>query len=658
MNLLPYVNTDMGTKSVRRRSHGNTLPLCQMPFGMSSYTLQTDSDGLRKHWFYYPDHEYAEGVRLIHQPSVWAGDCATVLMMPQSDKMADDPQLAYSGLDRSDKIITPDYISIKYMRTNCLFELTPTERGAAIRLLFFDDRQSFFSFFPVKGNYTYRFDKETNTLFGTNDAHVASDTPVNLCLHFAVKFEDGSIDADKTYIGNESDSEKICIHLALTKKKLEARMGISFISEKLALEAIERECGTLSFEEVHERAREAWEEKLHRIEIEADDKTVRTFYSCLYRVFLFPKKMYEYDGDKIVHYCPTDGTVRDGVRYGSTGFWDTARTQFPLFTLIARDEYAEMLEGFVNDYLEGGWLPRWPVIGEMGAMPSTFIDCVIADAAVRGIGKREVLENAFCGMLHHANTPCEDGRYGRNAVDSYIKHGYVPFDKRFESVNLTLDGAYCDWCIATVAKALGHDEYVDEYMKRSNNYKNLYDPETGFMRARDSAGNFKTGFDLVAWGSEYCEGGAWQTSFFVPHDIEGLAELHGGKDKLIKKLDEMLASEPRYRVVHHQREIHEMTEMGLADFGQCAISNQPCFHIPFLFAALGAPEKTNALVERILTELFEPTTEGFPGDEDNGSMGAWYILATLGMYPICPGSTDWVYCKRSVKSAKIMGKEI
>lgn len=656
MNYLSLINTEMGTKSVRRRSYGNTLPLCQMPFGMSSFTVQTDSDGLRRHWFYYPEYEYAEGVRLTHQPSVWAGDCATVLMMPQNDRIADDPQLGYSGVKHSGKVLAPDYMSIDYMRTNSRFELTPTERGAAIRLTFFDDRPSFLSFFPVRGSYTYRFDKETSTLYGTNDSHVASDTPTDLCFRFAVKFEDGCVDADKTYIVGEG--EKCCIHVALTKQTVEARMGISFISDRLADEVITRECGERSFDELRALAAADWEEKLHRIEIEADDKIMQTFYSCLYRVFLYPKKMYEYDGERVVHYCPTDGTVREGVRYGSTGFWDTARTQFPLFSFVAREEFAEMLEGFVNDYIEGGWLPRWPVIGEMGAMPSTFIDCVIAEAAVRGIGKREVLEKALEGMLHHANTVSPDGRYGRNAVDSYLEYGYVPFDKKFESVNLTLDSAYCDWCIAVTAKALGRDELVDEYMKRSKNYKKLFDPETGFMRARDSAGNFKTEFDPVAWASEYCEGGAWQTSFFVPHDLEGLASLHGGKDKLLAKLDEMLAAEPRYRIVHHQREIHEMTEMGLVNFGQCAISNQPCFHIPFMFAALGEREKTDKLVSRILDELFSPTTEGFPGDEDNGSMGAWYVLAALGMYPLCPGDTEWVKFKPSVASATVCGDKL
>ncbi len=654
MKYIPFVNIEMGTKSCMRHSCGNTLPLVQMPFGMSSFSIQTDSDNW---WFYNPDHNYAEGVRLTHQPSVWIGDCATFLMMPQNHFIANNAHDAWSGVKHSDKIQRPDYMKLKYLRTNCTFELTPTERGAAIRLEFFDDAQSFLSFLPVRGNYTYRYDADTCTLFGTNDSHAGTDFAVNCRMHFAVKFSPGDVDAEHTYtVGQGSEA---CIHIALTKRKIEARIAMSFISPEIALQTLIRECGNRTFEEIRAAAEESWEEKLHRIEIQAEDeKQMRTFYSCLYRVFLFPRIMHEYDGDKIIHYCPFDGSVKPGVRYASTGFWDTARTQFPLFSLIAKNEFAQMLEGFVTDYIEGGWLPRWPVIGELGIMPGTFIDCVIAEAAVRKIGSREVLEKGLEGMLHHANVKSEIGNHGRRGIEHYLKHGYVPYTSGIESVNLTLDFAYGDWCIATVAKALGHDELTDEYLKRSKNYANVYDPETGFMRARDENGVFKPDFDPFAWGGDYCEGSAWQTSFFVPHDIDGLAALHGGKDKLIAKLDELVSTEPHYRVHNYNGEIHEMTEMALVNFGQCGINNQPSFHIPFMFAALGEQKKTNALVERMLKELFSPEADGFPGDEDNGSMSAWYILASLGMYPVCPGDTKWVTFKRSVKSVKLLGKEI
>ena len=389
-----------------------------------------------------------------------------------------------------------------------------------------------------------------------------------------------------------------------------------------------------------------------------DEKSLSTFYSCMYRAFLFPRKAYETDNNgKTVHYAPKTGEVKDGVRYTDTGFWDTSRTLFPLFSLIARDEYEEMLRGFVNDYLECGYLPRWISIGEVGCMPSTLIDCTIADAVVKGIGTRELWETALRGMIHHANTEASDRRYGRNGALAYKKYGYVPKNLQKESVNLTLDAAYGDWCIATVAKALGYDDIYSEYIERSKNYKNLFDTETGFMRGRDEEGKMSEDFDPCIWGGDYTEGSAWQNSFWVPHDIEGLCDLYGGKDAFIRKLDELFSEPPVYRVHGYGGEIHEMREMAAVDFGQCAISNQPSFHIPYLYGYLGETEKCQEVVERMCKELFS-AEEGFPGDEDNGSMAAWYIFSCIGMYPICPGKDEYVRIKPLFDEIKINGKPL
>ena len=654
MKYLPYVNIKMGTKSHRRRSYGNTLPLTQIPFGMASFCIQTED---KRGWFYHPEHEFAEGVRLTHQPSPWISDYGTFVMTPQNDVVADSSAGAWSGYRIDDSVQRPDYLRLHFLRSNCTFELTPTERGGAVRLTFGDDRPSFLSFLPVLGKYYYRFDEKTSTLYGSTDGH-SQDIAVDFRMYFAVRFESGVVDVERTYSSGEGD--EAAIHIALTSRKAEARIGISYISEEMAVNAIDRECGELSFEEIRERAEENWEEKLSRIEIEPEnEEQMKTFYSCLYRVFLFPHKAYELDGEmNPVHYTPCDGKTRRGVRYTDNGFWDTYRTVYPLFTLIARKEFAEMLEGFVNDYLECGWLPRWPSLGEVGCMPSTLIDAVIAEAAVNGIGKREVLEKALEGMLHHANNESSDPRYGRNGALSYLKYGYVPREEHRESVNLTEDAAYGDWCIATVAKVLGRNELAEEYMARSKNYKNIFDPESGFMRGRDKAGKMAEFFDPCAWGGEYTEGSAWQNSFAVPHDIEGLSELYGGKKALSAKLDELFATPPRYRVFGYNGEIHEMTEMAEVDFGQMAISNQPSFHIPFIYAALGEVEKTEYWVERLTREAFSSADDGYPGDEDNGTTSAWYILALLGIYRLCPGKSEWIRFKRSVRSAKILGKEI
>lgn len=654
MRYIPYVNIKMGTKSHFRKSYGNTLPLTQLPFGMAPFCIQTEN---KEGWFYQPDHEFAEGVRLTHQPSPWIDDYGTFLMTPQNDFISDTPEGAWSGYRIEDSVERPDYLKLTFLRSNCTFELTPTERCAAIRLTFGDERASFLSFLPIKGNYTYRYDAKTSTLFGTTDGH-SKDIAKNFKMYFAVRFDDGAVDGERTYSAGEG--KDACIHIALKNRVTEARLGISYISEKTALLAIERECGDLSFERLQKRAEDSWEEKLRRIEIESDsEEEMRTFYSCMYRVFLFPRKAYEYDEcGKVVHYAPCDGKVYPGVRYTDNGFWDTFRTVYPLYTLIARDEFADMLNGYVNDYKEGGWLPRWISIGEVGCMPSTLIDAVIAEASSNGIGERETLNTALDGMIHHANNEAPDKRYGRNGVKSYLKYGYVPRDEEKESVNLTLDDAYGDWCIATVAKSLGRDDIVPEYLSRSKNYRNIFDPSSKFMRGRDKEGKMSEFFDPCSWGGEYTEGSAWQNSFGVYHDIEGLAELYGGTDALEAKLDELFATEPRYRVFGYNGEIHEMTEMAEANFGQMAISNQPSFHIPFIYSAIGAAEKTEYWVRRLATEAFSSSEKGYPGDEDNGTMSAWYIFATIGMYRLCPGKTEWIRFKGLAKSAKLLGKKI
>ena len=647
---LPFVNIKMGTGSSMRFSRGNTLPLTQLPFGMASFCPQTERLGEEKNWFYKPNAPYCEGVRLTHQPSPWIGDYGTFLMTVQNDVVANTPERACSSFRHGDAVLSPHYLKLHLLRPNATFELSPTERGAALRITCHDKRNSYLSFLPIDGDYTYTLDKARSLLLGTSNAQ-ARGTAKDFKMYYAVSFEEGEVDLDASYGGDGF------FHLAMKKQRFECKIGISYISHQMALEALVRECGESSFDEVVAEAQAAWEEKLSRIEIETEDeKQKRTFYSCMYRCFLFPHKAHEIDknGD-VLHYCPYDGTVKSGVMYTDTGFWDTARTQFPLFTLMAREEYGEMLEGFVNTYEESGFLPRWPSLDEAGCMPSTLIDPVILDAVYNKIGTPRVWEKALEGMIHHANHKGNEPRYGRRGVEGYLKYGYVPADLYKENVNLTLDAAYGDWCIAQIITLLGAPYSSEEYLKRAKNYQNIFDKETGFMRGKTAKGEFTAPFDPISWGGDYTEGSAYQSSHFVPHDIEGLCELYGGRDGLIKKLDEIFDTPPTFRVFGYGGEIHEMSEMASVDFGQCAISNQPSFHIPYIYAYLGKREKAEYWVGRMCRELFTP--DEYPGDEDNGSMSAWYILSTLGMYPLCAGK-EMVKIKPLVKSAKIMNKKI
>ena len=639
MSRIQLVNIKQGTKSVPRFSQGNTLPLVQRPFGMAAFAPQTERNGS---WYYHPESHSIEGIRLTHQPSPWINDYGTFLMTPQNDIIANNHGSAWGGHRPKDDVMTPSYVKINFLRSMCDFEVTPTERGAVCRLNFRTDRRSCLSILPLMGDYEYTIVPEKNEIIGSTTGH-SGDVAKDFKMYFVLRFPEGAVDFDAVQTEKNGTREGY-IHIFLRSQQVEYAIGTSYISPELAELVIEREIGGRSFDEVLCENNGIWEERLSRIDAQFDDADVeKTFYTCLWRTFLFPHKCYEYDADgRMIHYTPIDGTVHEGPRYTDNGFWDTARTVYPLFTLIARDEFAEMLEGFVNDYREGGWLPRWLSIGEVGCMPSTFIDCVIAHAVVNGIGDRKTWEDALDGLMNHANHNGPMPRFGRNGAESYVKLGYVPRDEHGESVNLTLDAAYGDWCIAEIAKILGRDEIVPEYERRAKNYANLWDPETGFMRAKDTAGVMTPDFDPVKWGRDYTEAAAWQTTFAVPHDIEGLAELMGGRDALIAKLDAFFAEPPAYRVWGYGGEIHEMTELAAQDFGQCAISNQPSFHIPFIYAYLGETEKTRYWVHKMALEAFSWRDDGFPGDEDNGTTAAWYVFACLGMYPLCPGKAELV----------------
>ena len=663
MKYIPFVNIKQGSASVHRFFHGNTLPLTQLPFAMASFAPQTKSDSS---WFYHPSDRCLEGVRLTHQPSPWIADYGSLIFMPQKRRPSLRAGDRWSGYRPEEAVLQPHYMQLRFLKSRSTFELTPTQRGCCIRVRFDTPEENYFSVLPLSGYSEFRFDNFSNTLFATV-TNCCDSHAVGFKMYAVLRFHADHVDQKNTIVSdgdNAINASSVCgdnagIHLKINGNRVDVKAAISYVSFDQALLNLKQDHAGLDFESVKAEGERTWEEYLSRIEIEAfDENRMRTFYSCMYRAFLYPHKCYEIDENKQpMHYCPSDGSIRSGVRYTDNGFWDTYRTVYPFFALVAKEEYKEMCEGFVNDYRECGWLPRWPSIGERGCMPSTLLDAVLCDAAVKGILAGETLRTAFGGMLKHANVNAEDDDYGRSGAESYVRLGYVPIEAHKESVNLTLDAAYGDWCIARIAEILGKEDVVSEYDRRSKNYRNLFDPETGFMRAKYENGCFRAEFDPFSWGLDYTEGSAWQNSFAVPHDIEGLADLYGGKEKLEDKIDALFSAEPKYEIGGYSCEIHEMTEMAAVDFGQCAISNQPSFHIPYIYSALGNVERTSFWVEKICAQLFSWKDDGFPGDEDNGSMALWYVFSNIGIYPFCPGKNEFVRTKKLVKSVKILGKD-
>lgn len=663
MNYLNYVNTKQGSHSELRYSNGNTLPLVQRPFGFASFAPQTNST--RRSWYYHPEDRSFEGVRLTHQPCPWIADHGAITIMPQVENPKMDLNSCWSSFDLDKTVLMPHYMKYYLYRTKSNIELTPTEFGACFRVDFGDDLDKYLSILPVDGTNAYRFDKEKNRLYCQTDCNQLQGYDKGKSIgYFVFEFEDGDVNAENILVENKEEKKKgleiagenTAIHIALNTNKLQFKVATSYIGYEQAETNLKNDSNYSDFESLKAENEEIWNKHLSRIEINATEERMKTFYSCMYRLFLYPHRAYEVnEAGENVYYSPSADCVKKGVRYTDNGFWDTYRTVYPLFSIIAKDEYREMLEGFINDYKDAGWLPCWTSMDAKQCMPSTMIDPVIADAAVKGIISKELLEVAFEGMEKHANQKSPIRAYGREGCEYYTKMGYVPGDKCRESVNLTLDASYGDYCLGVVAKILGYDEKAEKYFARSKNYKNIFDKDTGFMRAKMSDGTFRKEFHPASWGLDYTEAAAWQTSFAVQHDFEGLAELHGGKDKLIKKLDEFFAAPIEYYVGGYGFEIHEMSEFAAYRFGQCAICNQPSFHIPFIYAYLGETEKTNYWVRKICDEAFSYKNDGFPGDEDNGTTAAWYIFASIGMYPLCPGKNEFVKFKGIADEVKING---
>ncbi|RYF98451.1 MAG: glycoside hydrolase family 92 protein, partial [Caulobacteraceae bacterium] len=349
------------------------------------------------------------------------------------------------------------------------------------------------------------------------------------------------------------------------------------------------------------------------------------------------------------HHSPYDGGVHPGVLYADTGFWDTYRTLFPLMTLLQPELMADILRGFVTAYRESGWFPQWPSPGHRSCMPGTHMDATIADAVVKGITDFDV-ETALEGMLKHADGPADVPGAGRLGITEYLKYGYCLPNER-QAVAQSLDYAYDDWCIAQVARHLGRTEDEKRMLESSQNYRKLYDESVGFMRAKNADGTWLEPFDEFAWGGPYCEGGPWQNSWAVQHDPAGLMAIMGGEEAFAAKIDRMLETPPYFRVGGYGFEIHEMTEMAMADFGQYAQSNQPVHHVLFFYLAAGRPWRLQKEVRRTMEELYTPDL--FPGDEDNGEMAAWYVLASLGLFPHCPGDPNWALSSPLVRRAKV-----
>lgn len=664
MRYIDRVNIRMGTHSSVERSRGNTNPLTARPFGMNHFLPQTAGGNETRP--YHPDDTRLFGIRLTHIPSPWIGDYQRLLMLFTTgtrfgNKLDGAVQSSY---DADNAELTPAYMGLKLIRYGIKLELTPSCRGGKLRATwdenvgrFIDggDRRGFYLNFSgdVLGNPKCEIDWENGRISGECcyfRAFRGQKIAENFRMYFVFDLDCG-FDQERSVCGDG------VVNLAFkgAPDQVNGSFATSFISMDQAILNLNNEVGDKSFEALRDEAEAEWEDYLSRIEISASEEVMNTFYSCLYRTFLFPRIFHEYCGDGVVrHFSPELGEVCDGVFYVDNGFWDTYKTVYPMYSLIASDKYAEMCEGFVNFFKEGGWLPRWTSPCAVNCMPGTAIDAVFGDAAVKGVVKdKALLGDMLRALLKHACEVSDDPAYGRDGLADFLKLGYVS-DTYNESVNKTLDYAYGDFCISRVADAVADKEISHKMLESAKKYRNIFDAETGFMRAKNKDGERRTDFSEFDWGGDYTEGGPWQNSFAVYHDFLGYAKLLGGREKMLDMIQKLFDTPPYFKEKGYGCEIHEMTEMYLMNgFGQCALSNQPSFHVPYLFSCMGDRDRSAYWVRKCVKELFKADPKGFPGDEDNGSMATWYVFSALGFYPVCPGVDEYVLASPAVKRAVI-----
>ena len=654
-----YVTTLMGTQSEFALSTGNTYPAVALPWGMNFWTPQTGKMG--DGWAYTYNAHTIRGLKQTHQPSPWINDYGQFAVMPVRGNDKLDEESRQSWFSHQSEEAKPYYYSVYLADHDIVAEVTPTERAAVMRFTFPESGES--------GVVVDAFDRgsrvemvDDHTLAGYTTRN-SGGVPENFRNWFVIRFDKPFsavelTDSPASYKAGsrllkpeggkvaEGDHAVAKVHFTTHRgERVTLRIASSFISPEQALRNLETELGADDFETVKAKAQARWDEVLGRIEVSGGSvDQLRTFYSCLYRSTLFPRKFYEMDAaGNPIHYSPYNGEVRPGYMYTDTGFWDTFRCLFPLLNLVYPSINAEIQAGLANTWRESGFLPEWASPGHRGCMVGNNSASVVSDAILKGITPAEDVEELYDAMLSGRTqvhpTVSSTGRLGHEYYNSL---GYVPYNVGInENVARTLEYAYDDWCIAQVARKLGRTEDAELLEKAAQNYRNVFDPETRLMRGRNEDGTFQTPFSPYKWGDAYTEGNAWHYTWSVFHDVEGLAELMGGKAEFSKMLDSVFVVPPIYDDSYYGQRIHEITEMQVANMGNYAHGNQPAQHMIYFYDYAGKPAKAQYWVREVMNRLYKAQPDGYCGDEDNGQTSAWYVFSALGFYPVCPGADEY-----------------
>ena len=649
-----YVKPLMGTQSSFELSAGNTYPAIAMPWGMNFWTPRTAKMGDGWQYTYTANRIY--GFEQTHQPSPWINDYGQFSLMPVTGNVVLDESKRASWFSHKSEVSQPHYYKVYLADYNVVAELAPTERAVMFRFTF-PQANSYVVVDAYDQGSHIEIIPEKNRIVGYTTRN-SGGVPSNFRNYFVVQF-DKPFDHVSTFMGDSAAAlsiadgvlEQTAFHTGAVigfntarGEKVHARVASSFISPEQA-ELNLNELGDTPFDDIVAQGREKWNNVLGRIEVEGELDHMRTFYSCLYRALLFPRKLYEITADgSIMHYSPYNGKVLPGYMYTDTGFWDTFRSLFPLLNLVYPSINAEIQEGLLNTYRESGFFPEWASPGHRSCMVGNNSASVLADAFVKGIRTSDT-ELLYQGLQHGTKAVHpEVSSTGRIGHEQYNRLGYIPCDVGIhESAARTLEYAYNDWCILQVAKELKRPKKeIAELEKRALNYRNLFRCDYKLMCGRKADGTFEENFSPLKWGGNFTEGNSWHYTWSVFHDVQGLIDLMGGKKTFTAMLDSVFAVPPHYDDSYYGFPIHEIREMTVMNMGNYAHGNQPVQHMIYLYNYAGEPWKAQHWLRQVMERMYSPTPDGYCGDEDNGQTSAWYIFSALGFYPVCPASNEYV----------------
>lgn len=656
--LVDLVNPLMGTDSSYELSYGNTYPAVAVPWGMNFWSPVTGKMG--NGWGYMYDANKISGIKQTHQPSPWMNDYAAFEMMAVTGPVRIKQEERASWYSHKAEESRPYKYKVYLADHDVTAEVVPTHRAAQFRFTFprSDDAHIVLDAYNEGSMVTVDAKNRRITGYARNNS---GGVPANFHNYFVLQF-DRDFTVSRTWDENmqlsaaaKSEGAHVGAVVSFKTKKGDAvgvKVASSFISPEQALRNLESEVGKDSFAQTETKAKAEWEKELSRIRVtDPDIDNRRTFYSALYRMLLFPRPLHEITAaGKTVHYSPYDGKVHDGYLYTDNGFWDTWRAVFPFFALMYPEFDSQVMQGLVNTYKQSGWLPEWASPGHRNVMIGSNSGIIIADTYLNGVRGFDV-ETLYEAMVKNATTSegrprDERGRVltavGREGVEYYNRLGYVPYDVGInENAARTLEYATADFALSRLAAALGKTEDAKKYAAQAQNYRKLYDSQSGWMRGRNQDGSWSTPFNPLKWGDAFTEGNSLHYSWSVMQDVQGLIDLMGGDKKFVDRLDSIFTTAPLFDDSYYGQTIHEIREMQIVNMGQYAHGNQPIQHMIYLYDWAGAPWKTQYHARDIMEKLYSSAPDGYPGDEDNGQTSAWYVFSALGFYPVTPAVGEY-----------------